>query len=279
MSVSRWAAAIKHQRWLWRDTYSLGAIGHLTELLHEVVPQKTDRLYGYTFIFNNQSNSTLGTDGYDNYQAPTDDGKQLFARRMWVNGSLSFFHGAPRPGDVIDCEERVTAVRTVGLSVFVGIKRDFSRDSRPFMLETRMLMYTNEPYKAPEDAKQLDTQPTHEQEVLRQMLSISRSQLMRFSALSYNLHKIHYDRAHCTSEGLRNIIVSGPFLVLLMLHCVAASFPDREITSFKYKNSGPCYIDENVDLVISASAQHCTVRIDHDGRTLCGGTAQLLPQS
>lgn len=41
-------------------------------------------------LFNNQLNTKLGSDGYDNYQAPVNEqGEQLYLRRMWARGELS----------------------------------------------------------------------------------------------------------------------------------------------------------------------------------------------
>lgn len=350
MSLRAWATQIKRQVWVWDDTYSVGQIAHLSVLLRDILPlpRPTTRLHGYNFIFNNQTNSNLGDDGYDNYQAPMDGARALFSRRMWVGGALD--HYAPiRANDVVRCTERVRAVRQVGASVFVTVARDMARGGDRVMEEKRTLVYTNERYgggegndmergsdggsessefpKAPRLCVQekhqaerfLQTEgQTHQTESFLTILppSASRerparqtspklnlsildnfgltstplgsavsvndgnistgllfrlSDVMRFCSLSYNLHKIHYDRRYCASENLPNVVVPGPLLALVMLHYVSSLLPDADIGRFVYRNSLPCYIDEPVELVLRAHNGGYDVRVMRGQQLLAGG--------
>lgn len=271
-SVSRWSRAVKAKKWTWRDTYSSGGISHLSTLLHELIPATLPRLYGYSFIFNNQSNTNLGTDGYDNYQAPEENGVQLFSRRMWIGGSLSYFPVPPKENDVIDCVEQIRSVRTVGNSVFVGISRDFFSLKNRVMAESRTLVYTNEPYVEPERAEHSVIQKAWD---TQRSLTVTENQLKRFSFLSYNLHRIHYDRAYCEQERLRNVVVSGPFIALIMLHYVSSTYPDRLIAHFKYKNREPFFVDEEAVLAIREGENMCEVAVTRNGNLLCGGTIEF----
>lgn len=278
--VQKWASHIKRQKWVWDDVYSVGGINHLTNLFHDIIPlqKPLPSLYGYNFIFNNQTNSLLGSDGYDNYQAPMDDeNHQLFRRRMWVGGSLDYLGPLPTTNDLVRCEERIRNVRTVGSSVFVTIMRSFTCKDSPVMTEQRTIMYTNEAF-----------QPTLKQEVhlnpnVSDGVQDSTSctfrllDVMRFSALSYNLHKIHYDRLYCASENLRDVVVSGPLLVLVMLHYAATKLPDLRIQRFSYRNSLPCYIDEEVQLVLNKHDDNAyEIAVMKKGLLLSGGI--ITPQ-
>lgn len=305
MSVRAWAAHIKKQAWVWDDTYSIGQISHLSALLRRIVPlpRHSARLHGYNFIFNNQTNECLGADGYDNYQAPMDGARALFSRRMWVGGALD--HLRPlQPNDVVRCTERVRAVRQVGASVFVTVGRDMARAGEQVMHETRTLVYTNERYLAPggagnvtglravsatKDTQSLekrhaaDTEPAFSarDSSLSTGLLFCLSDVMRFCALSYNLHKIHYDRRYCASENLPNVVVPGPLLASVMLHYASSLLPDVNFGRFTYRNSLPCYIDEPVELVLRPREGGYEVHVMRGLRQLAGGaigvTAPKVP--
>lgn len=269
--VRQWANHIKSKSWVWDDVYSVGGLNHLKTLLGEIIPSQSINIYGYHFIFNNQSNSNLGQDGYDNYQAPmSESGKPLFQRRMWVNGLLEYYRNGPEVYDQIRCIEKIQSVRSIGDSVFVTIGRDFSKlEGSPVLKELRTLVYTNELYRKPELVGKVSEVPRSL--VGSYKFKLSANDVMRYSSLSYNLHKIHYDLQYCRLEKLANVIASGPFLALLMLHYFQSLFPRTNIKSFKYRNSEPCYVDEELELAVIKAGENYNVSIMKDGRILCGG--------
>ncbi len=66
--------------------------------------------------------------------------------------------------------------------------------------------------------------------------------LFRFSALTYNAHRIHYDRPYATQvEGHPGLVVHGPLLALLMLEVPRRRAPDRSVTSFAHRLVRPAY--------------------------------------
>ncbi|KAM9909543.1 hypothetical protein OXX69_005320 [Metschnikowia pulcherrima] len=267
----KWAERIAAANWIWNDTYSIGGINHLSVLMDEILPKKVKPslpLYGFQFIFNTQSNTRLGSDGYDNYQAPLDeDGNELYKRRMWVSGSLEFVDLPPKAGDVVSCSEIVSSVRCLGSNAFVGIARECQRGENVILRETRTLLYTNEPYNDPKADLILQQKQFSHSTIIKFTLA----QLMRFNALSYNLHKIHHDKTFCMKENLKTVIVSGPFLVSVMLRYFALIYPNLRIGQFKYKNREPCYIDEGVTLGINVVEGGYSVEFVKDGRVKCGG--------
>lgn len=268
--VAQWANGIKHHKWVWEDVYSTGRVKHLATLLNEIVPTSLKNIHGAHFIFNNQSNENLGLDGYDNYQAPmAESGEPLYSRRMWVNGHLEFFQ-PPKLNGLMRCTEQIKAVRTIGKSVFVSVNRDFADSSgSPILRELRTLVYTNERYVKPETADRLDE--VAGKIIDKSIVSISLAQVMRHCSLSYNLHKIHYDAQFCHSEGLENVIASGPLIVLILLQFFGSHYPNAVVKSFKYRNSEPCYIDEEVELVLLEENETFELSMMKNGRKLCSG--------
>lgn len=250
MKVHQWARWARTQRWHWRDTYALGAIGHLQQLTREL-GVALPRLYGHHFLFNNPTNSDVGSDWYDNYQAPRAGGAQLYARRMWVGGSVAYDR-VPRENDIVDCAEGIKAVRALGSNVFVTIERVYTVAGQPSMRETRTLLYTNDPFE------QRDTAAAG---AAADSLAVSAQQQLRFSMLSYNLHKIHYDAAYARLEHLPRPLVLGPFLAVLMIQYFAQQHPATPVRSFTYRNSAPMYVDSTAPISCTAVAQGWEVRV------------------
>jgi 3-methylfumaryl-CoA hydratase len=65
--------------------------------------------------------------------------------------------------------------------------------------------------------------------------------LFRFSALTFNAHRIHYDRPYATTEeGYPGLVVHGPLTALLLLHLVREN-SSRRIASFRFRGQAPLF--------------------------------------
>ena len=79
--------------------------------------------------------------------------------------------------------------------------------------------------------------------------------LFRFSALTFNAHRIHLDRRYCLeSEGHRNLLVHGPLSLVLMLevlkHYLRQEASEKMIVEIEYRNLAPLYADEAMKICI-----------------------------
>jgi 3-methylfumaryl-CoA hydratase len=71
--------------------------------------------------------------------------------------------------------------------------------------------------------------------------------LFRFSALTYNGHRIHYDKPYVTeTEGYPDLVVHGPLLALLALELPRLHAPDRTVTSFEYRLVRPAFVPSRI---------------------------------
>lgn len=249
MPVKRWTKQVLAQSWSFSDNLLLGRTQNLLELCQRITrvsPSTSSPDYwfghGFHFLNNTQNNQDLGVDGYDNYQAPKDEkGTPIFRRRMWVGGTISNFGNPMALGEVIVCEEKIGLVKTIGGSTFVKIDRVFST-TVPVLEELRTLVYTKEDFV--ENKKEMEL-PQYPEEKLE--ISLTRTDLRRYSALTNNLHKIHMDTEYARGyEHLPDVIVHGPFMVSLLLYWIGCRQP---IKSFKYKNIYPCVVGEPMTLV------------------------------
>ena len=65
--------------------------------------------------------------------------------------------------------------------------------------------------------------------------------LFRFSALTFNAHRIHYDRPYAKSEeGYPGLVVHGPLTAMLLLRLVREN-TDRPVASFSFRSQAPLY--------------------------------------
>jgi 3-methylfumaryl-CoA hydratase len=67
--------------------------------------------------------------------------------------------------------------------------------------------------------------------------------LFRFSALTYNGHRIHYDRPYANqAEGYPDLVVHGPLLALLALELPRIHAPEQPVRSFAYRLIRPAFL-------------------------------------
>jgi hydroxyacyl-ACP dehydratase HTD2-like protein with hotdog domain len=73
--------------------------------------------------------------------------------------------------------------------------------------------------------------------------------LFRYSALTFNAHKIHYDHPH-THEQQRTLLVHGPLTATLLIELAVQAGIKRgtELVGFEYRAVGPIYVDEEVEM-------------------------------
>jgi 3-methylfumaryl-CoA hydratase len=66
--------------------------------------------------------------------------------------------------------------------------------------------------------------------------------LFRYSALTFNGHRIHYDRRYVTEvEGYPGLIVHGPLIATLLLDLLRRERPDARVTHFAFKAMQPVF--------------------------------------
>ena len=66
--------------------------------------------------------------------------------------------------------------------------------------------------------------------------------LFRYSALTFNGHRIHYDRRYVTEvEGYPGLVVHGPLIATLLLDLLRRERPDAEVATFRFKAIRPTF--------------------------------------
>ena len=196
-------------------------------------------LWHWLFFWGIAPRSGLGRDGH-----PALGGflPQLGrARRMWA-GSRVRFHLPLRIGEPITRRSTVADIRLKtgrsGHLAFVTVRHEVSgREGRLLITDQHDIVY-REDTGAP--AAERPAEPAPADPAFSESWLADPILLFRYSALTFNGHRIHYDRPYATEvEGYRGLVVHGPLLATLMVDLAVRSWPDRPIASFEFRGRRP----------------------------------------
>jgi len=202
-------------------------------------------------------------------------------RRMWA-GSQFEFRAPIRVGDRVARTSTIADVTSkegrTGKLVFVKVRHELrcNDTTEPALVEFHDIVYREAqgpndvvppPLAAPTDAAwQRSIVPD---DVL----------LFRYSALTFNGHRIHYDRRYVTEvEGYPGLIVHGPLIATLLLDLLRRERPDAEVASFRFKAVRPTFDLHPFSVRGQPQADGKTVRLwaaDHEGSLTMDATAKL----
>jgi 3-methylfumaryl-CoA hydratase len=76
--------------------------------------------------------------------------------------------------------------------------------------------------------------------------------LFRYSALTFNGHRIHYDRPYAMEvEGYPGLVVHGPLLATLLLDALREAHPGRAVTQFEFRAQRPLF--DTADFLVAGA--------------------------
>jgi 3-methylfumaryl-CoA hydratase len=221
----------------------------------------------------------LGPDGHaqkGGFLPPTP-----LPRRMWAGSQLAF--GAPiRVGDSITRVSTIEAVTEksgrTGPLVFVKVRHDIRRAGQTdiAIVEHHDIVYREAPKAgevAPPPAQAPATSGWERAWVPDDVL------LFRYSALTFNGHRIHYDRRYVTEvEGYPGLVVHGPLLATLMLDLLRHERPDAVVARYVFKALRPVFDIHTFHVCGQPQADGRAVDLwvrDHEGALAMSATASL----
>jgi 3-methylfumaryl-CoA hydratase len=81
--------------------------------------------------------------------------------------------------------------------------------------------------------------------------------LFRYSALTYNSHRIHYDLPYATGvEGYPGLVVHGPLSASLIVNSFLRELPDAHLTAFEFSATAPVFVNEQMHICGRAADGH-----------------------
>nr|WP_295768301.1 acyl-CoA dehydrogenase [Rhodoferax sp.] len=165
----------------------------------------------------------------------------LLHRRMWAGGRLQFLRTLAMGAPV----RRVSRIKSIqskvgrsGHLVFVTLHHEISDAQGIAIREEQDIVYRDAPASTP--APKHIAAPIDEQ-FLRTVVP-DPVLLMRYSALTFNGHRIHYDRPYAMQEeGYPGLVVHGPLLATLLVEELRRAHPEAHICSFEFKAVSPLF--------------------------------------
>ena len=162
-------------------------------------------------------------------------------RRMWA-GSRMRFHHALRAGSAIHRTSRIASVANKqgrsGELVFVQVHHEIADAQGIAISEQQDIVYRGMPQ--PGDAPRPGAARSDEQ--FSRRIAPDPVLLFRYSALTFNGHRIHYDRPYAINEeGYPGLVVHGPLIATLLIEQLHRTHPGHAVRSFDFKAVSPLF--------------------------------------
>lgn len=156
--------------------------------------------------------------------------------RMWAGGQFDFRQPLVI-GSAAQCISTIEKIEEkqgkTGSLLFVTVRHEYTQNGLLAMIERQNIVY-REP-----TAPKKESAPLPEGE-WQQEFSPNSTQLFRYSAVTFNGHRIHYDYPYATAEeGYDNLVIHGPMMATWLLMAFQAAQPHKTIRQFSYRGLRP----------------------------------------
>jgi 3-methylfumaryl-CoA hydratase len=210
-------------------------------------------------------------------------------RRMWAGGRLEFHHPL-RVGDEVTRHSRILNVEAKsgrsGSLVFVTVRHEVTNAQGLALSEEHDIVYREASPPTGAGSTSSPGAPTPPPPMAPADEAFSRAitpdpvLLFRYSALTFNGHRIHYDRKYVTEvEGYPGLIVHGPLIATLLLDLLRRSLPGAQVARFDFRAVRPTFDLHPFSVHGQPSADGKTIELwaqDHEGWLTMQGTAVLF---
>ncbi|NVE95218.1 FAS1-like dehydratase domain-containing protein [Altererythrobacter lutimaris] len=228
--------------------------------------------------------AALGEDGH-----PARDASEAsffpplpLPRRMWAASEIEFLHPTS-VGALIGRSSRIVSVTekegSTGKLGFVEVEHVTSADGVEAIREVQTLVYRDavaadaplsppKPISGAFDPTGWDAHET---------LTPDPRLLFRYSALTFNTHRIHYDLPYARDvERYRGLVVHGPLMASLLLQTAAREYGENSLKSFTFRAVSPAIADEPLHLAMRETGDGLELgTFASDGRQCVKASATL----
>ena len=202
-------------------------------------------------------------------------------RRMWA-GSQFEFRAPVRVGDAVErrsiIEDVTTKAGRTGPLVFVKVRHELRCNGAadPAIVEFHDIVYreAKKPTDVEPPPQKAETGAAWHREIVPDDVL-----LFRYSALTFNGHRIHYDRRYVTEvEGYPGLIVHGPLIATLLMDLLRRHAPRADVAGFRFKAVRPTFDLDPFRVNGQPSTDGNTIRLwaeDHEGWLTMDAVATL----
>ncbi len=205
-------------------------------------------LWHWLYFLPTTEQSHLGEDGHakrGDFLPPIS-----LPRRMWAGSQLQFHHFLTL-GDQLQRRSSIESVSEKsgrsGKLVFVKVKHQIQRlqDQKTMITDYHDIVYREPPSIGTAEPSSLQANNKSASAVTAQWeekILADDILLFRYSALTFNAHRIHYDRRYVTEqEGYPGLVVHGPLIATLLLNAMNRQLDYPAITRFEFKALSPVF--------------------------------------
>ncbi|MVW77372.1 FAS1-like dehydratase domain-containing protein [Bordetella sp. 02P26C-1] len=220
------------------DNLDVGHAARIAATLGQPAPAVGDALpalWQWAFFIKPVQADGIGVDGHPargGFLPPADD-----RNRMWAGGRVTFHSplrvgvAAERNSTVIDVREKVG--RT-GALLFVTVRHHYLQEGALTIEEEQDIVY-----RQPSPPKLTGTEPAPASQWC-ETIEPSPLLLFRYSAVTFNGHRIHYDHPYVTeTEGYPGLVVHGPLIATFMVAAFRQANPDARLDHLSYRGLRP----------------------------------------
>jgi 3-methylfumaryl-CoA hydratase len=195
--------------------------------------------------------SRIGIDGHplrdDGGLLPTVD----LPRRMWAGSRIDFIADIPLGAAIERTSTLIAATPKSGRSgnmLLATVRHEIApQGGAPAIVEEQDIVYREAAVAgAPFHRPSIDA---GDPEAAARSITADPVMLFRYSALTFNCHRIHYDRDYARDvEGYPGLVVHGPLIATLMLDHLMQQRPGVRIATYNFRAMSPTFDGETIRL-------------------------------
>lgn len=164
-------------------------------------------------------------------------------RRMWAGGQLDFL-ATPKLGAALERRTEITSVTqkqgSSGPLGFVKLRHEIRADGELAVIETQDLVYRAAAAPGAKPPPPAPAAPPPPATAILRPLTADPVMLFRFSAITFNAHRIHYDKPYAQEvEAYPGLVVHGPYQAMLLMDFFTATYPDKTVKAFTFRAQSP----------------------------------------
>lgn len=227
--------------------------------------------------------SECGTDGHPRlggFMPPVP-----LPRRMWAGSRLEF-HAPISVGASLERTTRIESVTektgSTGPLCFVVLRHEVRANGVHALTDRHTIVYRQAEPTGVDGANSNAREPRQDSEVpggweWSESVRPTEVMLFRYSALTFNSHRIHYDHPYVTEvEGYPGLVTHGPLTATLLLNAFINAQPGATVTGYDFTAKSPLFANEQIHLVgrCTDPGVHELQAIAPDGKTAIAATVR-----
>ncbi|MFT5577693.1 MAG: 3-methylfumaryl-CoA hydratase [Paraglaciecola psychrophila] len=190
-------------------------------------------------------------------------------RRMWAASSVRFHH-SPAIDVAIERTSTITDVvlkhsAQSGPLVFVHVDHLYRQDNRTVIEDRQTIVYRQ---LAAYQAAPAQAMPRAAHAIT---VTPDNILLFRYSGITFNSHRIHYDQHYTTTEeGYPGLVVQGPMMASMLMNLAQASRPKEPLRRFEFRGLAPAFVDQDLRLAVidKGTEDECSLDIRNNNGAL-----------